>query len=511
MSKQINPTAFFNNFTKQLFSPTHSAGLNVYRIGFGIIMIWEAWRFLYFDKVFTHWLEPTFFFKYPLFHWVHPLPGQWMYVHIVAIGILGILITLGLFYRAAMILMFIGFTYIFLLDATYYLNHFYLICLVSFIMIFMPLNRGWSLDALWFDKSLRSPTIPRWSLWLLRFQIGVPYFFGGIAKINKDWLRGEPMHMWLSDRTDYPIFGSFADTWWLAYVFSYGGLLLDLLAVPFLLWKPTRFITFLVLVFFHFTNAWIFNIGVFPWMMLIATTVFFKPNWPIQLFNDFKKPAMRFIYILSALIFTVIGGYCSTTWQYVPMLVSAFTGAVCVWLFRDQFFSNQLKHLHIAALPPTKVRGLKLTIVLISIWVLIQSLFPLRHFTHSNWVHWSDHGNYFAWRMKLRDKEGNVRFWVTDQSGKSIELAANELGLTDYQSLKILTRPYLIHQTAYYIQDKFEAEGFGDVQVFANHIVSLNGREAATLVDPYVDLTKVPLRVGKFTPVLELTEPLRPK
>ena len=519
MSERVPARASSTTFVERFFSSVHSAGLNIFRIGFGIIMIWEAWRFLYFDKVFSHWIEPTFLFKYPLFYWVQPLPGQWMYVHIVIIGVLGLLIALGLFYRAAMFLMFIGFSYIFLLDATRYLNHFYLICIISFLMTFTPLHRGWSLDALWFNKSLRPQTVPNWAIWLLRFQIGIPYFFGGIAKINRDWLQGEPMHIWLSDRTDYPIFGSFADSMWLAYVFSYGGLILDLLAVPFLLWKPTRLLMFLILVFFHFMNAWIFTLGVFPWMMLVATTVFLKADWPIQLFNDFKIPKMRFWYIVSGIIFTIIGGYCSGSWQYVPMLVSAFTGFVCVWLFRDQFFAEKVKSTDAANVQTSETQGFSyfrprwatVTIALISIWVLVQSLVPLRHWVYPTWVHWTDQGNYFAWRMKLRDRAGYVRFWVTTQNGQSVELTASDLGLTDFQSLKILSRPDLIHQTAYYIQDKFADDGYGDVQVYARNMVSLNGREPATLVDPYVDLTTVPMGVGKFTPVLELTQPLRPK
>jgi len=510
MSGLIAPKQLFQQF----FASVSSTGANIYRIGFGIIMIWEAWRFLYFDKVLSHWLEPTILFKYPLFGWVHPLPGQWMYIHIIVLGILGVLIALGLFYRVAIILMFLGFSYIFLLEATRYLNHFYLICLLSFIMIFLPLNRGWSMDALLFNKSLRPPVIPKWALWLLRFQIGVPYFFGGIAKINKDWLRGEPMHMWLIERADYPIFGSFADTWWLAYIFSYGGLFLDLLAVPFLLWKPTRALTFLVLVLFHMTNAWVFSIGVFPWMMLVATTVFLRADWPVRLFKDIRRPPMIWFYGLSAIIFAIMGGYCSGAWRFVPIVVSAFTGLVCLWLFRDQFKPkvDEVESLS----QETQGKDLKLqskwtvlTIILFSIWVLVQSLVPLRHWIHPTWVHWTEQGHYFSWRMKLRDKAGDVSFWVTDKSGQSVELHVSEIGLSDYQSVRIFSKPDLVHQAAYYIQDKFASEGYGDVQVYARNMVSLNDREEANLVDPYVDLTEVPRRVGKFPPVIELDEPFR--
>ena len=32
------------------------------------------------------------------------------------------------------------------------------------------------------------PTAPRWYVWLLRGQLGVVYFFAGVAKLNADWL-----------------------------------------------------------------------------------------------------------------------------------------------------------------------------------------------------------------------------------------------------------------------------------------------------------------------------------
>jgi vitamin K-dependent gamma-carboxylase len=76
-------------------------------------------------------------------------------------------------------------TYLFLLEQARYLNHLYLVCPLSFLMIFLPANRGFSLDGL-LRPSIKAVTVPVWSLWLLRVQIAVPMFFGGIAKLNSD-------------------------------------------------------------------------------------------------------------------------------------------------------------------------------------------------------------------------------------------------------------------------------------------------------------------------------------
>ena len=40
-------------------------------------------------------------------------------------------------------------------------------------------------------------------LLLLRIEFAVVYAYAGIAKINEDWLRGEPLRLWLGRRHRY--------------------------------------------------------------------------------------------------------------------------------------------------------------------------------------------------------------------------------------------------------------------------------------------------------------------
>jgi vitamin K-dependent gamma-carboxylase len=47
-------------------------------------------------------------------------------------------------------------------------------------------------------------------------------------------------------------------------LFSYGGLLFDLLVVPFLLFRHTRPLALLAAVGFHLMNSQLFTIGIFP-------------------------------------------------------------------------------------------------------------------------------------------------------------------------------------------------------------------------------------------------------
>jgi hypothetical protein len=72
------------------------------------------------------------------FDWVRPMSSTGMHLLFFALIVATLFITIGLFYRLSAIVFFIGFTYVELLDVTAYLNHYYFISLVAFIMIWVP-------------------------------------------------------------------------------------------------------------------------------------------------------------------------------------------------------------------------------------------------------------------------------------------------------------------------------------------------------------------------------------
>ncbi len=267
------------------FEPVDPSSLAALRIAFGLLMTIEVIRFFALGWVKEEYIDPPFHFTYAGFEWVKPWPGEGMYWHFALLGLCAIGVTIGFAYRASAGLFCIGFTYVFLLEKARYLNHFYLICLLSFLVTLVPAHHAWSVDA-----RIRGEerSVPAGAVWLLRAQIGLVYFFAGIAKLNGDWLRGEPLRMWLSERADHPLLGPVLDTEWCAYLFSYGGLALDLFAWPLLEWKRTRLVTFLVTCVFHLLNAAVFGIGIFPWMAMAVTTIFFEPDWPRRLL---RRPA----------------------------------------------------------------------------------------------------------------------------------------------------------------------------------------------------------------------------
>ena len=167
-------------------------------------MLWETYRYFTYGWITRYFVEPVVTFPYYGFSWLKPWPGRGMYIHFFVLGLAAACVMAGFLYRIATPVFFLAFTYFFLLDQTRYLNHFYLVCLISFLMCFLPANRAFSVDAL-LRRKIRSDVVPAWTLWLLRAQVGIPYFFGGIAKLNRDWiLGGEPMRTWLHPLTESP-------------------------------------------------------------------------------------------------------------------------------------------------------------------------------------------------------------------------------------------------------------------------------------------------------------------
>lgn len=136
-----------SRLTARLFVPVDIASLAMFRVAFGGLMALEiVWLFRdgWIDR---HCIKPGFHFTYPGFGWVEPWPGNGMHWHFAALGVLAALIAVGFFHRLSSLLFCLGFTYAFLIDKTNYLNHFYLICLLSFLLIFLPANGAWSVDA----------------------------------------------------------------------------------------------------------------------------------------------------------------------------------------------------------------------------------------------------------------------------------------------------------------------------------------------------------------------------
>ncbi|MBX2815995.1 MAG: HTTM domain-containing protein, partial [Saprospiraceae bacterium] len=110
-----------------------AAPLAVFRILFGSLMLVSIVRFYCNGWIEKLYLQPSFHFKYRFFEWV-VVPDGWTYLLFVGCGLAALGVALGLFYRLSITLFFVLFTYIELMDKTTYLNHYYFVSVVSFLL-----------------------------------------------------------------------------------------------------------------------------------------------------------------------------------------------------------------------------------------------------------------------------------------------------------------------------------------------------------------------------------------
>ena len=276
--------------------------------------------------------------------------------------------------------------------------------------------------------------------------IGVPYFYGGVAKINSDWLQGMPLGIWLSDDTDFPIIGQFFEQDWMILFMSYSGMLLDLLIVPALLFKRTRLPGFLIIMSFHLMNAQLFTIGIFPWFMIGATTLYFNSSWPRNLYNALRPSTKQ--------------------WKLV-------------------YANEQLE-------APSHLDKRQLIMVsLVTAWVFFQCAVPLRHFFIPGNPNWTEEGHRYSWHMKLRTKRAlSVYKVVNKETGEVITTIDPQERLESWQSRK-MGRPYLVHRFCRMLAEEFKQNGL-EVEIYPTVISTLNGRKYQDLIRGDIDLVNEP-------------------
>ena len=446
-------TTSLRNARRVLGAPVDIASLAFGRICFGLILVWEVTR--YFDRgwIEDYWMEPEFHFSYFGFGWLVPWPGDGMYWHFVLIGVLAGLVVVGVCYRVAAVGLFLSLSYVFVLEQARYLNHFYLICLLAFLFAIVPAGSDASLDRRWKWCRPRSQ-VPLWCLGLLRFQIGAVYFFGGIAKLNGDWLAGEPLRMWLRNRTDYPLIGSCFESEWVVMGMVYGGLIFDLLVVPLLCCRRTRTLAFIGVVCFNGINAVLFSIGVFPWLAIAMSTLFFDPSWPRRYF---------------------------------------------VWS----------KHQATDGSPLERAPCSGMVLLFVTAYLTWQVFLPLRHWLYPGNVSWTEEGHLYAWHMKLRSKVGRARFQIVNRdTGLETNVRASEF-VEIWQARRMATKPDMILQFAHFLGERLRRDGVTNVVIRVDSEVALNGRNAQRMIDPSVNLLEKPRSLWAKDWLMPLREPLR--
>lgn len=431
-----------------LLKPTHIAPLAMFRILFGVLMLFSTVRFWLKGFIELQYIQPTFFFKFYGFHWVKAPPEWGIYALFTLMGICATLIALGLFYRIVAALFFLSFTYVELIDVSNYLNHYYFVSVVSLLLIFLPAHKNYSLDA-HFRFLKPSVKTPRYTLLSLKILLAIVYIGAGIAKLNYDWLiLAQPLSIWLPAQNHLPLIGEILSYSWVAYAFSWFGAFYDLCIVFFLWNKKTRPYAFMLVIIFHLLTWILFPIGVFPWVMIFSTLVFFSSAWHQKVFSFFRI---------------------------------SFSGSQSPKPFTN--FANSYRH--------------KALLMYLSLFLVFQLIFPFRYLFYGGKLFWHEQGYRFSWRVMLMEKAGYATFFITNPKTGNVSEINPEKYLSINQVKQMSTQPDLILQFAHFLKIEFEQQDIKNPKITANVYVTLNGMPSKLLINPNTDLTK---EIDSFAP-----------
>lgn len=430
--------------------PVDAATLGLFRICWGFLMVLEATE--RFAKVTGVYSPDLFHFKYPVFPWVQGLPTH----SLVALEIFVLLVAavgvfLGIRFRTSTILFGGIYLHLFLTDTVYYNNHFYLTVLVSFLLAFTGADKCFSWGSYRNrdeDRCAIPYTVPHWNYLLLRAQIFIVYFFGGLAKLNPDWLRAQPVKYWFKNSTSmrFPM-NLFAREEWFAWVAAYGGIVIDLGAPFFLLWRKSRPFAIAALVVFHLTNSRLFQIGFFPYIGIVLAILFLEPS-----------TGRKF-------------------WAAVQRFTTGITR------IRNPDLEKAAKESSPSRWAPWFVGG----------FLLIQTIFPLRAYAFGQDPAWTEVGHKFSWRMMLRNKDAYIKFlfnhpeaepWLNSHREERPRIAPEHID-------QLSKHPWMLLQYARELDRTLAANGMPDTEIRVLSVVSLNDRAYQVMIDPTVDLTEI--------------------
>ena len=384
----------------RLGAPVNGASLAAFRFALGMVMSLEAYSLFQpnvaaintgLSPLQTYFTGPDikFHFSYEGFQWIPLLPAQWIYVLVGLQALAGVTMAVGLCYRLSAALVFLAWGYLFAVESTrtYWQSHYYLELLLTFLMIWMPAARRYSIDA-WLTRERNLPrTVPYWTIILLRGQLVIAYFYAGVAKLNADWLLDAVPTRWvlaqpglLSSYEKYlppswlESIRAILHTPWIAYFINYAGVSFDLSVGFFLLFRRTRLVAMILLLLFHATNHFIIfdDIGWFPLVGITTASVFFDPNWPEHIWNRWRarrsaKPEQR------------KGSKTKAARPSPEKMRHAEPGPA-------PFCSSGAASL--------------LSTWFVLIWLLWQTLLPLRHFLIPADSRFTYEGQSFSWRLK---------------------------------------------------------------------------------------------------------------
>ena len=375
-------------------------------------------------------IEPKFTFSFIGLEWLQPLPGYGMYFYFIIMGLFGIAIMLGYRYRVAIIGYTILWAGVYFMQKTSYNNHYYLLLIISFYMIFLPANQYASLDVKQ-QRIHKQNTMPYWISLLFIVQVTIVYFYAAIAKFYPDWLDGTFTKLLLSGTTSNEfLLKIFLNKYFYLFI-AYAGILFDLLIVPLLLFKKTRTIALAASLSFHLFNAIFLQIGIFPFFALSFSLFFYPPE-----------------------------------------------------KIRKLFFKNKLSIEEPIAYNYSRKR---IFLYFLIPFLFIQFILPLRHHLIEGDVLWTEEGHRLSWRMMLRKRDGFINFKIKNNDTGEITSYDYHKNLSPKQANTLATKPDFIWQYCQRIKQEYSGK---NISIFIDCKNNINNGEFKTLIDPKQDFAK---------------------
>jgi hypothetical protein len=303
-----------------------------------------------------------------------------------------------------------------------------------------------------------------------------------LAKLNPDWLfRAMPMAIWLPERTHIPILGYFFQFKETAYIFSYFGAFYDLTIWLFLLNRKTRPLAYVAVVVFHVLTKVLFNIGLFPMIMMTSTLIFFSGEWH-------RKVHLWIIRVLKKL----------KIFRHAEF-ISASPKHQSTQLQKEQsqnpnaYAKEMLKQVqHDGKSLSFEARKGKIFKYALLTYISIQLLLPFRYLLYPNYLFWSEEGYRFSWRVMLVEKHGLATFTVADSETQRKSEIVNGDYLTLFQEKQMAIQPDFILQFAHFLAKEYEEKhGFVNPIVTVDAHVAMNGRISQQFIKSDVNLAEI--------------------
>lgn len=424
----------YNQLNTLLFKQVSIAPLVVFRIVFGSLLFFSTIRTLQKGWVTDFYVEPDFHFGF--FSWLSPLGAEGMYVVFALLVLSSLGIILGFLYRFNSLLFLLLFTYVELLDKTFYLNHYYLVSLLCFWLTLVPANRHYAIDVRLFPK-IKTSHCSNWHILIFKIQLSIVYFFAGLAKVNPDWiLKAQPMATWLPGKYQLPILGKILHFKQTAFIFSWAGCAYDLFIWVFLWLKKWRSLAYFFVLLFHVLTAILFpRIGMFPYIMITSTIIFFSASWHQKILN------------------------------YLPFYKKE--------IVKDNSFQ------------PARQKIIGLCLIA---YFICQLYLPLRYLQYSGNLFWHEKGYRFSWRVMLMEKNGFTAVILNDPHTNTQREVDQHEYLTPFQMQQMKSQPDMLLQFSKYIGDQFVQQNGYAPEIYIKSRLSLNGRRSQPFTNDTVNV-----------------------